>query len=377
MTDTSSYDARLKSVRRLMSANGLDFLVVGPSADMVYLTGAHLRPSERLGVLILPQVGPPQFVLPAFEAPSLPELPAGTQVRTWGESDNPAHLVANIIASGESKGPGGMNCTIGVAERLWSIFLLRLQSELPRAAFTPATSILSAARQIKLAGEIALMQRAGALADAGFEELVTKPFIGKSEIQVAGEFAEILKAQGLTMTDLPIVASGPNGASPHHHAGGRIIAPGDPIVLDFSGTLDDYGFDCTRTVYAGGVPAPDSEEAKVHGIVAKAQEAGVQEARPDMECQALDKVVRDIITQAGYGEYFTHRLGHGLGLDIHEPPYLVEGNSTPLKNGMAFSIEPGIYIPGRFGVRIEDIVALVDGKAVRMNNSNHGLIGVR
>ena len=376
MTGKSAYDARIANVRGLMHAHGLDYLLVGPSADMVYLTGAHLRPSERLAAFVLPQEGPPHFVVPAFEAPSLPPLPAGTQLHTWGESQNPAHLVAGLIADGLRSRPGGVNCTIGVAERLWAVFLLRLQAELPRAAFTPATPVLSGARQVKAAEEIARMQEAGAHADEAFAELVRLPFTGRPEVELSHEFGRILEAHGLTVTDPPLVGSGPNSASAHHHSGERVIERGDAIVLDFWGTWKGYGFDCTRTVFAGEMPAPDSEEARVYSIVAQAQEAGVRAAEPGMECQALDSVARGIIAEAGYGEYFSHRLGHGLGLDIHEPPYIVQGNTTRLQNGMVFSIEPGIYIPGRFGVRIEDIVALVDGRAVRLNNSERGMIAV-
>lgn len=377
MTTQSDYEARLNGVRALMHMHGLDFLVVGPSADMVYLTGAHTRPSERLAAFVLPQLGPAYFVTPAFEAASLPTMPDGTQVKTWDETDNPSALAASIIADSLHSGPGGVNCTIGVGERLWSVFLLRLQAELPRASFTPATAVLSAARQIKTADEIAAMQKGGATSDAAFAELVGKQFTGKSELEISSVFAELLKAHGATLGDLPLVASGPNSASPHHHSGERIIQQGDAVVLDFWGTVDDYMFDCTRTVFVGGAPAPGSEEARVYGVVAKAQEAAVQAARPGMTCEALDQVARGIITEAGYGEYFTHRLGHGIGLDGHEAPFIVEGNDTILQDGMSFSIEPGIYLPGKFGVRIEDCVALVDGKAVRLNNADHGIISVR
>ena len=377
MTTQRDYEARLNGVRALMHTHGLDFLVVGPSADMVYLTGAHTRPSERLAAFILPQLGPGYFVTPAFEAASLPELPEGTQVKTWDETDNPSALAANIIADTLHGGPGGINCTVGVGERLWSVFLLRLQAELPRASFTPATTVLSAARQIKTAGEVAAMQKAGAASDDAFAEFVGKEFTAKSELELSAVFADLLKARGVQLADSPLVASGPNSASPHHHSGERIIKEGDAIVLDFWGTLDDYTFDCTRTVFVGDVPAPGSEEARVYGVVAKAQEAAVQAARAGMTCEALDQVARGIITEAGYGEYFTHRLGHGIGLDTHEAPYIVKGNDTVLQDGMSFSIEPGIYLPDKFGVRVEDCVALVDGRAVRFNNADHGMIAVR
>jgi Xaa-Pro aminopeptidase len=248
---------------------------------------------------------------------------------------------------------------------------------LPRASFTPATAVLSAARQIKTAGEVAAMQKAGAASDDAFAEFVGKQFTGKSELELSAMFADLLKARGVQIGDPPLVASGPNSASPHHHSGERVIQQGDAIVLDFWGIVDDYTFDCTRTVFAGGVPAPGSEQAKVYEIVAKAQEAAVQAVRPGMTCEALDQVARGIITEAGYGEYFSHRLGHGIGLDTHEAPYIVEGNDTALQDGMSFSIEPGIYLPGKFGVRVEDCVAMVDGKAVRLNNADHGIISVR
>lgn len=372
--DVAQYSERLARVRALMHTHALDFLVVGPSADLLYLAGAQLRPSERLAALILPQEGPAYMVVPAFEAPSLPPLPPEINIRAWGESDNPARIAANLICDSMHAEAGGARATIGIGERLWSVFLLRLQAELPRAAFTPATAVLSQARQIKSADELEMLHKAGALSDEAFAEMVRQPFIGRREIDLAYKFVELLEARGLTVEGAPIVGSGPNGASPHHHAGERVVEEGDAVVLDFWGTLQGYYFDCTRTVFAGHAPQPDSEEAKVYSIVAQAQQAAVEAARPGITCEALDSVARDIITEAGYGEYFNHRLGHGIGLDGHEPPYMVQGNSALLRPGMTFSIEPGIYLPGKFGVRIEDIVALEGGRAVRLNNAEHGVV---
>lgn len=364
------YGERIAKVRALMHTHGLDFLVVGPSADMVYLTGAQLRPSERLAAFVLPQEGPSYIVLPAFEASSLPALSEGMTVRTWGESDNPARIVAGIMAESMHTEPGGANITIGVGERLWAIYLLRLQMELPRAGFTPATIVLSQARQIKTKSEMELLQKAGALADDAFMEMIHQPFVGRTEYDVARQFAGMLEARGLVVGDLPIVGSGPNSASPHHHAGERVIQHGEPIVLDFWGAYEGYYADCTRTVWAGSAPAAGSEEARVYRVVAAAQDAGATMARPGMSGEALDNVARNIISEAGYGEYFSHRLGHGIGLDGHEPPFIVQGNDSILQDGMAFSIEPGIYIPGRFGVRIEDIVVLDGDKPIRCNNTS-------
>jgi Xaa-Pro aminopeptidase len=375
MGSAQQYGERLAKVRALMHTPGLDLLVVGASADLTYLTGAHLRPSERLSALILPQEGPATIVVPGFEAYSLPPLPDGVVVRAWGETENPVRIAAGIISECVHAEPGGANVTIGVGERLWSVYLLKLQHELPRAAFTPATAVLSQARQVKTAGEIDLLAKAGAIADDAFMQIIKEPFVGRKEIDLALQFADLLKARGL-MAELPIVGSGPNGASPHHHASERVIQAGDAIVLDFGGTYEDYYADCTRTVWAGSAPAAGSEEERVYNLVAQAQEAGVQSARPGMTCEALDAVARKIITEAGYGEYFNHRLGHGIGMDGHEPPYLVQGNDTVLQDGMAFSVEPGVYLPGRFGVRVEDSVGLVNGKALRFNNTDRGIVVV-
>jgi D-alanyl-D-alanine dipeptidase len=347
----------------------MDYLVVGPSADLIYLSGMQSRPSERMTVFILSQEGPAHVVIPAFEAPLLPDLPPDTHVHTWGESDNPARLAANIVSREGHIHPGGFHCTIGVGERLWATFLLALQAELPRASFISAASVMTPLRMVKDQEEIEWLERSGAAADLVFARIVQQPFAGRTEKEVAQELAHLLEAQGLSLEHLPIVASGPNSASPHHHAGDRRIAEGDAVVLDFGGTLNGYFSDITRTVFVGSAPAPDSEEVGVYNLVAQAQLAAAQAARLGMACEALDAAARDIIAGAGYGEYFNHRLGHGIGLDGHEPPYLVSGNDTLLQPGMTFSIEPGVYLPGKFGVRIEDIVVLEDSGARSFNHA--------
>lgn len=359
---------RLAHARAQLRAHGLDYLVVGPSADLYYLTGIQNRPSERLTALLLPQEGPAHIVLPAFEASSLPPLPPDAQVVPWGESDNPARLVASLVA-GPTGHPGGAHYTIGVSDRLWAAFLLRMQLELPRAMFTPAGSALGALRQVKSPQELALLDAAGAAADRVFANIATRPFVGRTELDVAEEIAHLLKSEGVKGESFAIVASGPNSASPHHHPGSRVIEQGDAVVLDFGGSLQGYFCDITRTVFAGTAPGSNSELERVYNLVQAAQEAAVRAARPGMTCEQLDSVARDLIVEAGYGQYFMHRLGHGIGLDGHEPPYLVQGNATSLEPGMSFSIEPGIYLSGRSGVRIEDIVYLTEQGAVRCNHA--------
>lgn len=374
--DVLLYGQRLTHARAQLRAHALDFLVVGPSADLLYLLGAHSRPSERMSLLLLPQEGPAYMVAPAFEVPTLPPLPPDVQVIAWGEADNPARMVASLVA-GQGSRPGGAHCTLGVSDRLWSVFLLRLQTELPRAMFTSGEIVLTALRQIKSPWEIALLSQSGAAADSVFAEIIQEPFAGRTEADLAREIAARLKTHGLVVEGTPIVASGPNSASPHHFTGARVMQAGDVVVLDFGGTLGGYYSDITRTVFVGAAPQENSEEERVYNLVVGAQEAAFRAARPGMACEQLDSVARDLLTAAGYGQYFMHRLGHGIGLDGHEPPYLVQGSITPLQAGMAFSLEPGLYLPGKFGVRIEDTVYLTADGAVRANNATREMVVVR
>lgn len=376
MLDTDIYAKRLQNARNLMHAHALDFLLVGPGADLLYLIGAHSRATERLTLLIVSQEGPAHIVLPAFEAALLPPLPKDVQVRTWGETENPTRIAAQLIAATTGAQPGGADCTCGVGDILWSAFLLRLQAELPRAAFTTAGAVLSAMRQIKDEREVELLAASSAVADSAFTEIIQRPFAGRSELEVARDLQELLEQGGLLVPGLPIVASGANSASPHHHTGSRRIESGDVVVLDFGGTLEGYYSDITRTVFVGEGPASGSEREKVYNLVARGQEAAVQTGRPGLTCEQLDSVARDVLTQGGYGEYFTHRLGHGIGLDGHEAPYLVQGNKTLLRPGMAVTIEPGLYLPQKFGVRIEDTVVVTERGIRRLNTVTHDVVVV-
>jgi Xaa-Pro aminopeptidase len=191
-------------------------------------------------------------------------------------------------------------------------------------------------------------------------------FAGRSESDVSHDLADLLRAHGHSQVDFTIVASGPNGANPHHLASERVIQEGDMVVLDYGGLMDGYGSDTTRTVHVG---EPSDEERRVHEIVRRAQQAAFEAVRPGVACQEIDRAGRRIINEDGYGAYFIHRIGHGIGMTTHEPPYMVEGETSPIVPGMCFSIEPGIYLPGRFGVRIEDIVAATDQGARRLNDN--------
>jgi Xaa-Pro aminopeptidase len=225
-------------------------------------------------------------------------------------------------------------------------------------------------RAVKGPDEVDRLAVAGAAADACFEEICGVRFSGRRESEIAAELAGLLKQHGHASVEFTIVGSGPNGANPHHEMSERVIEEGDMVVLDFGGLKDGYGSDTTRTVHVG---EPTAAEREVHEVVERAQQAGFEAVRPGVACQDVDRAARKVIADAGYGEYFIHRVGHGIGLTTHEPPYMVEGETRPIQPGMCFSIEPGIYLPGRFGVRIEDIVVAVDGGGRRLNNTGREL----
>jgi Xaa-Pro aminopeptidase len=229
-------------------------------------------------------------------------------------------------------------------------------------------------RAVKDAEELAVLARAASAADAAFADIVLVPFAGRREADVAADLADALRRHGHRTADFTIVGSGPNGASPHHEAGERVIADGDAVVLDFGGHLDGYYSDITRTVFVG---EPPQEFDRVHDVVRRAQQAAFEAVRPGVPAEEVDRAARDVIDDAGYGQWFIHRTGHGIGLELHEPPYIVAGNATKLGAGMTFSIEPGVYLPGRFGVRIEDIVAVGDDGAVRLNQARRDPQAVR
>ncbi|MGE5829324.1 MAG: M24 family metallopeptidase, partial [Micromonosporaceae bacterium] len=257
-----------------------------------------------------------------------------------------------------------------ISDAAWAMHLLGLQRTLPETRYIALTDGLPMLRAVKDGHELARLAAAGAGADACFEEILGARFAGRRESEIATDLAALLRRHGHSQVDFTIVASGPNGANPHHRAGERVIERGDTVVLDFGGLRDGYGSDTTRTVSVG---EPTDEVRTVYNIVRQAQQAGFEAVRPGSPCQEIDRIARRVITDAGYGEYFIHRTGHGIGVTTHEPPYLVEGEARPLVPGMCFSIEPGIYLPGRFGVRIEDIVTVTEDGGRRLNNTTREL----
>ncbi|MCH0561637.1 MULTISPECIES: aminopeptidase P family protein [unclassified Streptomyces] len=361
----ADHRARMERAARAAADAGLAGLLVAPGPDLVWLTGyAPTAVTERLTLLVLTTDRDPVLVVPALEAPDAAQAPGAPALtlREWTDGKDPYAATAPLLDAGGR---------FGVSDNTWALHLLALQRALPGSTYAALTDALPMLRAVKDDAELRLLAAAGEAADRAFEEIRTLPFAGRRESDVGADLADLLLRFGHSQVDFTIVGSGPNGANPHHEVGDRVIERGDMVVLDFGGLKDGYGSDTTRTVHVG---EPTEEERRVHDTVRAAQEAGCAAVRPGAACQDVDRAARAVIADAGYGEYFIHRTGHGIGVTTHEPPYMIEGEEQPLVPGMCFSVEPGVYLPGRFGVRIEDIVTVTEDGGRRLNNTTRELL---
>jgi D-alanyl-D-alanine dipeptidase len=358
------YRARRERAARAAAEAGLAGLLVAPGPDLVWLTGyAPPAVTERLTLLVLAAGRDPVLVVPTLEAADARHaVGAALTVRDWTDGEDPYAATAALLdGSGRH----------GIGDSTWALHLLGLQKALPGTSYAALTEALPMLRAVKDAAELDLLAAAAAAADRAFEEIREVAFAGRRESDVAADLAGLLRRFGHSQVDFTIVASGPNGADPHHEAGDRVIERGDMVVLDFGGLKDGYGSDTSRTVHVG---EPTPEERRVHAVVREAQQAGYEAVRPGAACQEVDRAARAVIADAGYGEYFIHRTGHGIGVTTHEPPYMIEGEEQPLVPGMCFSVEPGIYLPGRFGVRVEDIVTVTEDGGRRLNTTTREMV---
>ena len=361
---TDARPARLLAVRERMRDLGLETLLLSVGADLPWLTGYAAMPLERLTLLVLPVDGEATLVVPRLEAPRVEVRPELFALRPWDEAEDPIEVVTGVIGRSRRR--------LAVSDRTWATFVLALQSTLPRATWTTSSKVTSALRAVKDADEVAALRRAAAAADRVAAALTSGqiPLVGRTEADVSRELGERLREEGHDAVNFAIVGAGPNSASPHHHPGRRPIHAGEAVVCDFGGTLDGYCSDITRTVFTG---PPPEEFRDLYGVLANAQAAAVDAARVGTRCRDVDAVARDLITDGGYGPSFIHRTGHGIGMEEHEDPYLVEGNAEPLAAGHAFSVEPGIYVPDRWGARIEDIVVATEAGPDPLNRADHAL----
>ena len=359
---------RLARARALAQAAGWDAMLITPGPDLRYLAGYDAVPLERVTCLVVPTDGDPVLVVPGLEraaAEASPLASAGVPILTWGETDNPYALVASLVPTARR---------VGVDDHMWAVKVLRLRAAMPDVEQEPAGLVLSTMRMRKSRDEVEALRRAAAAIDAVHEQVPDLLRMGRTEREVGRDIAALILEAGHVSTDFVIVASGPNGASPHHEVSDRILCLGDPIVVDIGGTMPDgYCSDETRT-YAMGDPGP--EYLRAYAVLLEAQRMATDGVRPGVPCEELDTLARDHLTSHGLGDLFIHRTGHGIGLETHEDPYIVQGNALPLEPGMVFSIEPGFYAEGRWGARIEDIVACGDDGAVVLNQQPRDLIVV-
>ncbi|WP_293780550.1 Xaa-Pro peptidase family protein [uncultured Aeromicrobium sp.] len=354
---------RLARTQSALADHDIDALLVTPGADLRYLTGYHALPLERLTCLVVPSSGEPTLIVPALEHAAAEAAGVAVPIVGWQETENPFALVASIVGDARR---------IAVDDHMWAsrVFALR---EVISAEQVLGGPLVAALRMRKEPAEVEALREAGAAIDRVHRRMGEWLRAGRTEREVGADIARAIIDEGHETVDFVIVASGPNGASPHHEVSDRIIEPGDPVVVDIGGTTAaGYCSDSTRTYVVGG--EPDPEFVRLYNVLQTAQQAQREHARPGVTAESVDRVGREIIADAGYGDAFVHRTGHGIGQETHEEPYIVEGNTLTLDAGMAFSIEPGIYLPGRFGARIEDIAVCTEDGLDVLNRTPRELV---
>ncbi|MCE7003441.1 Xaa-Pro peptidase family protein [Kibdelosporangium philippinense] len=358
---------RLERAAAAAEKAGFDALFVTPGSDLRYLIGAVGGSFERLTCLVLPVSGKPTLIvpkleLPGYEAVLVDEL--GVQAATWVDGENPAAIAAGLLKSPKR---------VAVSDFTPALHVLGLRDALAGVEQQLAGPVIRELRMRKDASEIDSLRQAGAAIDRVHARMGEFLRAGRTENEVAADIAAAILEEGHAVAEFVIVGSGPNGASPHHGASDRVIEQGDVVVIDIGGPIaEGYNSDSTRT-YAIGTPR-DEDVAKTYAVLQQAQQAAVDAVRPGVTAQDIDRAARKVIEDAGFGEYFIHRTGHGIGLDVHEEPYIVEGNELVLEPGIAFSVEPGIYQSGRWGARIEDIVVCTEDGVESLNNRPHELV---
>ncbi|OBB72624.1 MULTISPECIES: Xaa-Pro peptidase family protein [Mycobacterium] len=365
---TDVYASRLRAAASTAADAGLAGLVITPGYDLRYLVGSRAQTFERLTALVLPADGEATIVVPRLELAALkesavPEL--GLTVRDWVDGDDPYALVGEAL--------GGAPLKSAVTDSMPALHLLPL-AEVLGAVPVLATDVLRRLRMIKDPAEIDALRNAGAAIDRVHARVPDFLVPGRTEADVAADIAEAIVAEGHSEVAFIIVGSGPHGADPHHECSDRELRAGDIVVVDIGGPYEPgYNSDSTRTYSIG---EPDADIARRYAVLQRAQRAAVDAVRPGVTAEHVDAAARDVLAAEGLADAFVHRTGHGIGLSVHEEPYIVAGNTLTLEEGMAFSVEPGIYFPGEWGARIEDIVIVTADGAEPVNNRPHELVVV-
>lgn len=341
----------------------VDVLLLSVGHDLPYLTGYEAMPLERLTMLVLPREGEATLVIPRLEAPRVTPAPGVFTVHPWDETEDPVGIVATIASSAD---------VAAIGDQTWARFLVDLLPGMPDTMFRRAVDVVGPLRARKDMAEVEALRAAGAAVDgiAAALQAGEIPLVGRTEAQVSADLSARLLEAGHDQVNFAIVAAGENAASPHHHAGPRLIQAGEIVLCDFGGTMNGYCSDITRCVHLG---PPPTEILDAYAVLHEAQQAAVEAVRAGTPCEEVDATARRIITAAGFGDAFVHRTGHGIGMEAHEEPYVVQGNTLPLAVGHAVSVEPGIYLEGRWGMRLEDIVVVGAHGPDPMNRVDHGL----
>ena len=370
MTDTQTFSAdvyaqRLHAAQKAAADKGIDLLLIGTGPDFAYLTGSWVSSHERLTVLVVPQQGNAWIAAPNTDITDIKAAPVGeldVELRGWNDGENPYELALHGAGDGLGK--------VALGQSLTADHVLRFQDLLPHASYELATYALAELFTRKDEAEITELRKAGHAIDAVHAQVPQLLQAGRTEAEVAHELEKLI-LQEHSVIDFVIVGSGPNGANPHHSFSDRVLAEGEPVVVDIGGTLPSgYHSDCTRTYVVGGdISKAPQDFQDAYAVLADAQAAARAASHPGSTAADIDAIARQAISAAGWGDYFVHRTGHGIGLSTHEEPFIMEGNDLALEEGMAFSIEPGIYLEGKWGMRLEDIVVLTNDGYESLNQA--------
>jgi Xaa-Pro aminopeptidase len=354
-----------------MGELGVDVLALSVGPDLPWLCGYEAMPLERLTMLVVPIAAEATLVVPALEAPRVHERPDLFRVRPWTETEDPVAIVADLV---------GPATTLAIGDRTWARFVIDLHHALPAVRLVRASEVTVPLRAVKDPAELDALRAASAAADRVARQLQhgDVPLVGRTEAAISADLGRRLLDEGHRRVNFAIVAAGADAASPHHEPGGRVVREGEVVLCDFGGTMVDehgvgYCSDITRCVWTG---EPTAEAAEVYAVLRAAQQAAFDAVAVGVAAQQVDAAAREVIAAAGFGDRFVHRTGHGIGVEEHEDPYVVDGNGEPLVGGNAFSIEPGIYLPGRLGFRLEDIVVVRNGVGERLNHADRELVAL-
>lgn len=354
-----------------MSERRVDVCLLSVGPDLPWLTGYEAMPLERLTMLVVPRDGEAVLVVPGLEVPRVVPRDDVFRIRSWDETDDPVAIVADLM---------GTAASAAIGDRTWSRFLVELQRARPGVVFSTTDPVIGPLRAVKDPHEIASLRRAAHAVDRIAAELQSGEIalVGRTEAQVSAELSRRILDEGHQRVNFAIVAAGPDSASPHHEPGDRVIGRGEVVLCDFGGTMfDDWGVgycsDITRCVVTA---EPTARQREVYDVLFDAQAIGVAAGAPGVRCEHVDAVTRARIVEAGLGEWFMHRTGHGIGVEEHESPYIVAGNDAPLVAGNAYSVEPGIYLPHEFGFRLEDIVVVTEDGSESITTADRRLVVV-